>query len=71
MIGACLLILEARQQWHTAGKTLKMGFKIGLLFGVCEDVLSALQGRRLGYVEYVKRVLGISSSSGIEPTVPG
>ncbi|TKA72251.1 hypothetical protein B0A55_06811 [Friedmanniomyces simplex] len=39
----------------TTVRTAKMGAKVGLGFGVAEDVVSMLRGRRIGYVEFVKR----------------
>jgi hypothetical protein len=39
----------------------KMGAKVGLLFGVLQDAVSMMRGRRLGYVEFVKRhTVGVS-----------
>ena len=39
----------------TAVRVAKMGAKAGLGFGVLQDGVSLLRGRRLGYVEFVKR----------------
>lgn len=39
----------------TAARLVKMGAKYGLLFGVVQDVLGLMRGRRLGYVEFVRR----------------
>jgi hypothetical protein len=39
----------------TAARVAKMGAKVGLLFGVLQDAVSMMRGRRLGYVEFVKR----------------
>ncbi|KAK5122555.1 hypothetical protein LTR85_003818 [Meristemomyces frigidus] len=39
----------------TAARVAKMGAKVGLGFGLLQDLTSLLRGRRLGYVEFVKR----------------
>lgn len=39
----------------TAVRVMKMGAKAGLGFGIVQDVVSLLRGRRLGYVEFIKR----------------
>ena len=39
----------------TAVRVMKMGAKAGLGFGVVQDAVSLLRGRRLGYVEFVKK----------------
>ncbi|KAK4627146.1 hypothetical protein CLAFUW4_03927 [Fulvia fulva] len=39
----------------TAARTAKMGAKAGLAFGVLQDMVSLMRGRRVGYVEFVKR----------------
>lgn len=44
----------------TAARTAKMGAKAGLFIGLLEDATSLLRGRRLGYVEFVKRRFGIA-----------
>jgi hypothetical protein len=45
----------------TAARVAKMGAKVGLLFGVLQDAVSMMRGRRLGYVEFVKRhTVGVS-----------
>ncbi|KAK1093055.1 hypothetical protein LTR48_003101 [Friedmanniomyces endolithicus] len=47
----------------TAGAFTRMGAKVGFGFGIAEDVVSVLRGRRVGYVEFVKRhLLGGSES---------
>ena len=43
----------------TAARTAKMGAKAGLAFGLLQDAASFMRGRRLGYVEFVKRRLGV------------
>ncbi|KAK3073472.1 hypothetical protein LTR53_004960 [Teratosphaeriaceae sp. CCFEE 6253] len=46
----------------TAVRTVKMGAKVGLVFGGLQDVVSVLRGRRLGYVEFVKlNLLGMAA----------
>jgi hypothetical protein len=42
---------------QTAARTATMGLKFGLAFGVMQDVLSVARGRRVGYVEFVRRQL--------------
>jgi len=39
----------------TAARVAKMGAKAGLAFGILQDITSMMRGRRLGYVEFVKR----------------
>jgi hypothetical protein len=39
----------------TAVRVMKLGAKAGLGFGLVQDVVSLLRGRKLGYVEFVKR----------------
>jgi len=39
----------------TAARVAKLGAKVGLAFGVLQDMASILRGRRLGYVEFIKR----------------
>ncbi|KAK5741074.1 hypothetical protein LTR17_004224 [Elasticomyces elasticus] len=41
----------------TAVRTMKMGAKVGLLFGIAEDAVGLMRGRRMGYVDFVKRRL--------------
>ena len=50
-------IFSARNRFPlpTAARTAKMGAKAGLAFGVLQDGVSLLRGRRVGYVEFVKR----------------
>ena len=42
----------------TATRLMKMGLKYGLLWGLVQDVVNVAKGRRLGYVEFGKRVVG-------------
>ncbi|GAM85364.1 hypothetical protein ANO11243_033710 [Dothideomycetidae sp. 11243] len=42
----------------TAARTAKMGLKAGLAFGLIQDALGLLRGRKLGYVEFIKRAVG-------------
>ncbi|CAK1363496.1 unnamed protein product [Cercospora beticola] len=51
----------------TAARTAKMGAKAGLAFGVLQDMVSLLKGRRVGYVEFVKRLAG----DGHDEELPG
>lgn len=39
----------------TATRIMKMGAKAGLGFGLLQDAVGLMRGRRLGYVEFVKR----------------
>lgn len=39
----------------TAARLARMGAKYGLAYGVVQDLVSLLRGRRLGYVEFIKR----------------
>jgi hypothetical protein len=39
----------------TTVRLMKMGAKVGLGFGLLQDALSLMRGRRLGYVEFVKK----------------
>jgi hypothetical protein len=52
----------------TAARTAKMGAKAGLAFGALQDGVSLLKGRRVGYVEFIKRVVG---RGGEGEKVPG
>ena len=57
---AALGVAGAFSAWNrfpveTAAKTARMSLKVGFAFGVAQDVLSLLRGRKLGYVESVKR----------------
>ena len=38
---------------HTAARTLKTGLFSGLAFGLAQDALGLLRGRRLGYVDFL------------------
>ncbi|KEQ88813.1 hypothetical protein M438DRAFT_311487 [Aureobasidium pullulans EXF-150] len=40
---------------QTAARTATMGLKFGLAFGLMQDLLSVARGRRVGYVEFVRR----------------
>lgn len=39
----------------TAARLAKMGAKYGLAFGLLQDAVSIMRGRRIGYVEFVKK----------------
>ena len=39
----------------TAARLAKTGAKAGLVFGLLQDAASLFRGRRLGYVEFIKR----------------
>jgi hypothetical protein len=46
--------------WHrfpipTAARLAKTGAKVGLAFGVLQDLTSMMRGRKLGYVDFVKK----------------
>lgn len=40
----------------TAARTARLGLKIGLGYGLVQDLFSLLQGRKVGYVEFGKRM---------------
>ncbi|KAF1351208.1 hypothetical protein BDV97DRAFT_270330, partial [Delphinella strobiligena] len=42
---------------ETAARTARLGLKVGAGFGLVQDLLGFMRGRRLGYVEFVKRHL--------------
>ena len=44
-----------RMPLPTAVRLMKLGAKGGFGFGLLQDVVNLLQGRRLGYVEFIKR----------------
>ena len=49
----------------TAVRLAKTGAKAGLLFGVLQDMVGSMRGRRLGYVEFIKRhTIGTSEERG-------
>lgn len=43
----------------TAVRVAKLGLKAGIGYGILQDALGLLRGRRLGYAEFVKSFLGI------------
>ncbi|GAB7347384.1 hypothetical protein MBLNU459_g4313t1 [Dothideomycetes sp. NU459] len=50
---------------QTAARTATIGLKYGFVFGITQDLLGLIRGRRLGYVEFVKRHLfGKSDQAG-------
>jgi hypothetical protein len=55
--------------WHrfpipTAARLAKTGAKAGLAFGLLQDLASMMRGRRLGYVDFVKRHVFGSTQRG-------
>ncbi|KAF2418686.1 hypothetical protein EJ08DRAFT_52815 [Tothia fuscella] len=52
-----LFSLWSRFPVTTAARTARTGLWIGLGYGLMQDCFSLLQGRRLGYVEFVKSLL--------------
>ena len=44
-----------RMPLPTAVRLMKMGAKVGLGYGLLQDAVNLMQGRRLGYVEFIKR----------------
>lgn len=54
----------------TAARVAKMGAKAGLVFGVLQDAVSMMRGRRLGYVEFVKRLVGGRRESSAAAAAP-
>lgn len=55
-----------RMPLPTATRLMKMGMKYGLLWGLVQDAVNVIKGRRLGYVEFVKRVVTGGSGDGKE-----
>ena len=49
-----LFSLWNRFSLHTAARTTKMAFKIGLGYGLLQDAFSLFQGRKLAYVEILR-----------------
>jgi hypothetical protein len=62
--------------WHrfpipTAARLAKTGAKAGLAFGLLQDIASMMRGRRLGYVDFVKKhVFGVSRKDETYATAP-
>lgn len=68
---ASLSVAGAFSLWNrftfsTAARTAKSGLVFGLAYGGVQDMLSAARGRRLGYVEFVRRGFRSPPSSGVE-----
>lgn len=42
----------------TTARTLKLGFMVGLGYGLLQDAITLLKGRPVGYVELIKSVPG-------------
>ena len=59
----------------TAVRLAKTGAKAGLLFGLAQDAVSLMRGRRLGYVEFLKRATfgrnGGEVREGVEAAAAG
>ncbi|KAM0720270.1 hypothetical protein Q7P37_004406 [Cladosporium fusiforme] len=54
----------------TAARLAKMGAKAGLAFGLLQDVASVMRGRRLGYVEFIKRhTVGLGEKEKVSNSV--
>lgn len=54
----------------TAARLAKMGAKAGLAFGLLQDAVSVMRGRRLGYADFVKRhTLGVGEKEDIKNAV--
>jgi hypothetical protein len=62
--------------WHrfpipTAARLAKTGAKVGLAFGVLQDLTSMMRGRRLGYVDFFKKhVFGTSHKGESHAAAP-
>lgn len=54
----------------TAARTAKMGAKAGLAFGLLQDAVSVMKGRRVGYVDFVKRMTMGEGSVNDEAKLP-
>jgi len=39
----------------TAARVAKLGAKVGLAYGLLQDAVSLLRGRRLGYADFIRR----------------
>jgi len=53
-----------RMPINTAARTATLALKAGLGFGLVQDALSVIRGRRVGYVEYIRQhVLGGSEKA--------
>lgn len=51
----------------TAARTAKMGARAGLLFGLLQDSISLIKGRRVGYVEFIKRhTIGLENDENLD-----
>jgi hypothetical protein len=51
----------------TMSRTMRMGAKAGLAFGLLQDGLSLLRGRRVGYIEAIKfYVFGLRKDAVLE-----
>lgn len=54
----------------TAARLAKMGAKTGLAYGLLQDAVSLMRGRRLGYVEFIKRhTIGVSEKESVSDAV--
>lgn len=49
-----------------AARTARLGLVVGLGYGFAQDSLSYLRGRKIGYVEYIKRMSGTSGEGSQE-----
>jgi hypothetical protein len=58
MHGHWLTATAERHPISTASHTLKIGFLFGLSYGLAQDAMSLLRGRRLAYVEFAKKLVG-------------
>lgn len=68
LASAGLFAAWRRMPLPTAVRLMKMGAKVGFGYGVVQDAVSLLHGRRLGYVEFVKRrTVGTSEGKREEP----
>jgi len=52
-----------RFAFPTTVRTAKMGLKVGLAFGLAQDGLSLLRGRRVAYIDIMKRQLGFTPTT--------
>ena len=47
-----------------AARTTKTALAVGLIYGGMQDIAGALRGRPIGYIDFFKRRLGFSGTTG-------
>lgn len=71
VVGVVLTQCVDRFPVPTAARVAKLGLKYGLAFGLVQDAVSLLRGRRLGYVEFVKRLFTGNRPGNVRISVVG